>query len=65
MGTFGASKYLGTEVYLAGLPAGSHPETIQTADVRNKFGALDVTATLLAMAEKIEELEQRIADLED
>jgi hypothetical protein len=65
MGTFGTSKYLSSEVYLKGLPTGSHPDTIQTLDVRNKLGALDVTATLLAMAEKIEELEQRIANLED
>jgi hypothetical protein len=33
-------------------------------DLRSKTGLLNVTATLVAMAEKMEELEQRIADLE-
>ena len=64
MGTFGATKYAGSEVYLPTLEPGVYPDTIERTDFRSKTGLLNVTATLIAMAEKIEELEQRITALE-
>lgn len=65
VGTFGLSKYLGAEAYVPVLPIDTYPETIQTTTIRNKSDTLNITATLVSLATKVEELEERIAVLEE
>ena len=60
-GTFGKYKGTGSQVKLSDLPQGTYPSTVVTTTGTNGLKELDLTATVTAMAEEIEDLKDILA----